>query len=109
MQRRALPWIIGRISASEGEAVELLALWSMPVFLVPSPIGSVAKLSDEELETLVQAAAAQAQMPSVPSICEGALILNSPIVRDCIEALKTFDADALTTRSGMYNAKSDSV
>jgi MerR family transcriptional regulator, light-induced transcriptional regulator len=65
--------------------------------LVGHPIGSVAKLSDEELERLVQAAAAQAQMPSAPSIGDGALIPNSPIIRDCIEAVKTFDADALTT------------
>src|ERR1700732_4214213 len=65
--------------------------------LLGHPIGSVAKLSDVELETLVQAAATQAQMPSAPSIGHGALIPNSPIIRDCIEAVKTFDADALTT------------
>ena len=61
--------------------------------LLGHPIGSIAKLPDEALETLVKAAAGRAPMAlPQPSGEEGP---DSPILLDCIEAIKAFDADAL--------------
>ena len=63
--------------------------------LLGHPIGSVASLSDEALETLVKAAAGRAPISSTPSMHDGAQMADSPIILDCIEAVKAFDADAL--------------
>ncbi len=61
--------------------------------LLGHPIGSIAKLPDEALQTLVKAAAGRAPMAlPQPSGEEGP---DSPILLDCIEAIKAFDADAL--------------
>lgn len=63
--------------------------------LLGHPIGSVASLSDEALETLVKAAAGRAPISSTPSMHDRAQMSDSPIILDCIEAVKAFDADAL--------------
>ena len=60
--------------------------------LLGHPIGSIANLPDEALETLIKAAAARAPIPSPRPIDDGAQI---PIILDCIEAVKALDADAL--------------
>jgi DNA-binding transcriptional MerR regulator/methanogenic corrinoid protein MtbC1 len=63
--------------------------------LLGHPIGSVANLPGEALETLVKAAAARAPNSSTRSRGDGALMPDLPIVLDCIEAVKAFDAAGL--------------
>jgi DNA-binding transcriptional MerR regulator len=63
--------------------------------LLGHPIGSIANLADEALQTLVKAAAARAPIPSPQPSGEEAPAPDSPILLDCIEAIKAFDADAL--------------
>jgi MerR family transcriptional regulator, light-induced transcriptional regulator len=62
--------------------------------LLGHPIGSVASLPDEALETLAKAAAVQAPISTTQSIDDGAPLRDLPIILDCIEAVKAFDADA---------------
>ena len=59
--------------------------------LLGHPIGSVANLSDEALQTLVKSAADQ----PAGSIRDRTPMPDSPIILECIEAVKTFDADGL--------------
>jgi DNA-binding transcriptional MerR regulator/methylmalonyl-CoA mutase cobalamin-binding subunit len=64
--------------------------------LLGHPIGSIANLPDEALQALlVKAAAARPPIPSPRPIDEGAPAPDSPVILDCIEAIKAFDADAL--------------
>lgn len=63
--------------------------------LLGHPIGSIANLVDEALETLIKAAAVRSPIPSTWAIENGALMPDSPIILDCIEAVKALDADAL--------------
>jgi len=65
--------------------------------LLGHPIGSVASLSDQSLERLVKAAAGRAPILSTPPMEDGAPVADSPIILDCIEAVKAYDADALDT------------
>ncbi|MBV8141173.1 MAG: MerR family transcriptional regulator [Verrucomicrobia bacterium] len=59
------------------------------------PIGSVAQLSDETLDTLVKTAANRAAAPPADSQPMNEPLPDSPIVLACMEAVKAFDADAL--------------
>jgi MerR family transcriptional regulator, light-induced transcriptional regulator len=59
------------------------------------PIGSVAKLSDEALETLVKAAEDETLEPLAGSTVDAPLMAESQIVRDCIDAVVAFDTDGL--------------
>jgi DNA-binding transcriptional MerR regulator len=63
--------------------------------LLGHPIGSIANLPDEALQTLVKAAVARAPTPSARPIDDGAPAPDSPILLECIEAIKIFNADAL--------------
>ena len=63
--------------------------------LLGHPIGSVANLSDEALHTLVKSAADQPLISPAGSIGDRRPAPDSPIILDCIEAVKTFDADGL--------------
>jgi DNA-binding transcriptional MerR regulator len=63
--------------------------------LLGHPIGSVANLPDEALEKLANAAAARAPMATTQSIDDREPVPNLPILLDCIEAVKAFDADTL--------------
>ena len=63
--------------------------------LLGHPIGSIANLPDEALEALIKAAAARAPIPSPRPIDVGAQMPDPPIILDCIEAVKAFDAGAL--------------
>ncbi len=65
--------------------------------LLGHPIGSVAGLPDEDLETLGKAAVARTPISSTRSIDDRALMADLPIILECIEAVKAFDADALNT------------
>ena len=65
--------------------------------LLGHPIGSVAGLPDEALETLAKAATARALVASTPTIDDGSAPPDLAIVQDCIVAVKAFDADALNT------------
>ena len=56
--------------------------------LLGHPIGSVASLSDQSLETLIKAAAGRAPILSTPPMEDGAPVADSPIILDCIEAVK---------------------
>jgi DNA-binding transcriptional MerR regulator/methylmalonyl-CoA mutase cobalamin-binding subunit len=58
--------------------------------LLGHPIGSVAKLPDDELEQLANSAAAKEMAGSGQSNAPG-----SAIIRECIEAVKSFDPEAL--------------
>lgn len=59
------------------------------------PIGSVAKLSDEALETLVKAAGDETLEPSAGPTLDAPLMAESQIVRDCIDTVIAFDTDGL--------------
>jgi MerR family transcriptional regulator, light-induced transcriptional regulator len=59
------------------------------------PIGSIANLPDQALETLIKAAADRSPIPSPRPIDDGAPIPDSPIILECIEAVKALDAEAL--------------
>jgi MerR family transcriptional regulator, light-induced transcriptional regulator len=59
------------------------------------PIGSVAHLSDEALDTLVQTAAHQGAIAPADSHPMAAPSPDSPIILACMEAVKAFDAEAL--------------
>ena len=63
--------------------------------LLGHPIGSVAKVPDEALEKLVKAAAGQSAISSTGLIREETPTPDLPIILDCIEAVKAFDADSL--------------
>jgi MerR family transcriptional regulator, light-induced transcriptional regulator len=65
--------------------------------LLGHPIGSIANLPDEALQTLVKAAAARAPIASPRPVSEGAPVLDAPIILDCIDAIRAFDADAFNT------------
>jgi len=61
--------------------------------LLGHPIGSVANLPEEALETLLKSAA---PISSAGSIVDGTVTPDLPIILDCIEAVKAFDADTLS-------------
>ncbi len=63
--------------------------------LIGHPIGSIASLPDEALERLLKGAVNRLPNLTARPIGEGALMADLPIVLDCIEAVKAFDADAL--------------
>ena len=63
--------------------------------LLGHPIGSVANLPDEALETLLKSAADKAPISSTGSIVDETVTPDLPIILDCIEAVKAFDADTL--------------
>lgn len=63
--------------------------------LLGHPIGSVANLPDEDLDTLVKAASGQAASSSSESPGAETLIPDSPIIVACLKAVKAFDADSL--------------
>jgi DNA-binding transcriptional MerR regulator len=58
--------------------------------LLGHPIGSVARLPDEELEQLANTATLRAA--AIPSPVSGT---DSTVIHDCIEAVKSFDAESL--------------
>jgi DNA-binding transcriptional MerR regulator/methylmalonyl-CoA mutase cobalamin-binding subunit len=62
--------------------------------LLGHPIGTVANLSDETLQTLVKSAADRPAITPAGWI-DRTPVPDSPIILDCIEAVKTFDADGL--------------
>jgi MerR family transcriptional regulator, light-induced transcriptional regulator len=61
--------------------------------LLGHPIGSIANLPGEALEKLVKEAVARASIPSPAD--GGTPTADSPIILECIAAIKAFDADAL--------------
>ena len=63
--------------------------------LLGHPIGSVAGLPDEALEKLSKAAIERTPVSPTRPVDDGAPVPDLPIVLDCIEAVKAFDADAL--------------
>ena len=63
--------------------------------LLGHPIGTVANLSDEALQRLVKSAADRPAISPAGSIGDRTPVPDSPIILDCIEAIKTFDADGL--------------
>ncbi len=63
--------------------------------LIGHPIGSIASLPDEALERLLKGAVTRQPNLTTRPIGAGALMADLPIVLDCIEAVKAFDADAL--------------
>jgi MerR family transcriptional regulator, light-induced transcriptional regulator len=65
--------------------------------LLGHPIGSISSLPNEALEKLIKAAAARQPISAMPSMDNGAPRLDLPIIRDCMDAVKAFDADALNT------------
>jgi MerR family transcriptional regulator, light-induced transcriptional regulator len=65
--------------------------------LLGHPIGSIARLPDQSLETLVKAAGGRAELSSPPPLNDSEPMADSPIILDCIEAVKAYDADALET------------
>jgi MerR family transcriptional regulator, light-induced transcriptional regulator len=65
--------------------------------LLGHPIGSIASLPDQSLETLVKAAGGRAELTSPPPLNDSEPMGDSPIVLGCIEAVKAYDADALKT------------
>jgi MerR family transcriptional regulator, light-induced transcriptional regulator len=65
--------------------------------LLGHPIGSIARLPDESLETLVNAASRSVKSSSTTAVNGEQAKVDSPIIVNCIEAVKAFDADALGT------------
>ena len=59
------------------------------------PIGSVASLPGEALEALAKAAVGRAPTSTTRSVDDGTPLPDLPVILDCIEAVKVFDADAL--------------
>ena len=64
--------------------------------LLGHPIGSVAGLPDEALEKLSKAAIERTPVSPTRPVDDGVPVPDLPIVLDCIEAVKAFDADRST-------------
>jgi MerR family transcriptional regulator, light-induced transcriptional regulator len=65
--------------------------------LLGHPIGSIATQPNEALDKLVKAAADRTPVSAKPSMDNGAPMPDLPVIRDCIEAVKAFDANGLNT------------
>jgi MerR family transcriptional regulator, light-induced transcriptional regulator len=63
--------------------------------LLGHPIGSVARLPDEPLERLVNAASGSVKSSSTTAVNAEQAKVDSPIIVNCIEAVKAYDAHAL--------------